>query len=427
LGTDTAGSGRVPAALNGVVGFKATVGLVSTVGVVPACRSFDCVTVFARDVAGCEEAMAALTGPHGAAPGRRSFPSDLPLAPRRPPVVAVPDDEVLGVLATDWLDAYGAATARLVEAGCVLRPLDLGPFLRAGGLLYDGAFVAERYAAVGRFVETHPHEVDAIVGRIIGTAAGIGAVELAADQETLAQLAVEARAEWHRVDADTLLLPTTTRHPTLAEVAADPVGVNAGLGHFTTFLNLLDMCAVAVPAGVAAGRPFGVSCIGPAFTDLVQLEIAARLEGSSSPPPPDHSPLRLRPPALSLAVVGAHLSGQPLHHQLTSRGARLRSVTRTASCYRLHALATEPPKPGLVRVTGGGLPIEVEVWDLAPSRFADFVAAVPPPMLIGTVLLEDGTSVPGFLCEPVALEGAPDISEFGGWRTYLDLAGSRSK
>jgi allophanate hydrolase len=430
LGTDTAGSGRVPAALNGVVGFKATMGLVSTVGVVPACRSFDCVTVFARDVAGCEGAMAALTGPLGAAPGRRSFPPDLPLAPRTPSVIAVPDDQVLSVLGADWLDGYRAATAVLVETGCVLRPLDLGPFLRAGSLLYGGAFVAERYAAVGRFVDTHPQEVDAIVGRIIGTAAGIGAVELAADQEALARLAVEARAEWDRVDADTLLLPTTTRHPTLAEVAADPVGVNTGLGHFTTFLNLLDMCAVAVPSGVVAGQPFGVSCIGPAFTDLVQLEIAARLEGSTSPAPacsPLRSTLRLRPPALSLAVVGAHLSGQPLNHQLTERGARLRRSTRTAACYRLYALATEPPKPGLARVTGGGLPIDVEVWDLAPARFADFVASVPPPMSIGTVLLDDGTSVPGFLCEPVALEGAPDISEFGGWKTYLDLAATRSK
>lgn len=430
LGTDTAGSGRVPAALNGVVGFKATVGLVSTVGVVPACRSFDCVTVFARDVAGCEGAMAAMTGPLGTAPGRRSFPSDLPLAPRTPPVVAVPDDEVLGVLATEWLDAYRAATAVLVEAGCVLRPLDLDPFLRAGHLLYGGAFVAERYAAVGRFVATHPEEVDATVGRIIGSGADIGAAALAADQGTLARLAVEARAEWERVDADTLLLPTTTRHPTLAEVAADPVVVNAGLGHFTTFLNLLDMCAVAVPAGVAGGQPFGVSCIGPAFTDLVQLEIAGRLERALSPVPtcaPHHSTLRLTPPVVSLAVVGAHLSGQPLNHQLTARGARLRGVTRTAGCYRLHALATEPPKPGLVRVTSGGRPIDVEVWELAPSRFADFVASVPPPMSIGTVLLEDGTAVPGFLCESVALEGAPDISEFGGWKAYVDSAGTRSK
>ena len=430
LGTDTAGSGRVPAALNGVVGFKATLGLVSTVGVVPACRSFDCVTVFARDAAGCEGAMAAMTGPLGAAPGRRSFPPDLPLAPRTPAVVAVPDDEVLGVLAKDRLDAYRAATAALVEAGCVLRSLDLGPYLRAGQLLYGGAFVAERYAAVGRFVGAHPGEVDAIVARVIGTAAGIGAAQLSADQETLARLAVEARAEWDRVDADTLLLPTTTHHPTLAEVAADPVGVNAGLGHFTTFLNLLDMCAVAVPAGVVARRPFGVSCIGPAFSDLVQLEVAARLERSLSPVAtraPLHSTLRLKPPAVSLAVVGAHLSGQPLNHQLTSRGARLRDVTRTAACYRLHALATEPPKPGLVRVTRDGRSIDVEVWELAPSRFADFVASVPLPMSIGTVLLEDGTSVPGFLCEPLVLEGAPDISEFRGWKAYLDSAGTRSK
>ena len=230
-----------------------------------------------------------------------------------------------------------------------------------------------------------------------------------------------------RVGADALLLPTTTGHPTLEEVAADPVGANVALGRFTTFLNLLDMCAVAVPAGNVDGLPFGVSCIGPAFSDLVQLDLARRLEGRQhqSPARSWKSPRvgRLSPPAVPIAVVGAHLSGQPLNAQLTDRGARLLGTARTAPCYRLHALATEPPKPGLRRVERDGSHIQLEIWELAPSRFGDFVASVPPPMAIGTVMLEDGSSVPGFLCEPMAFEDAPDISTYGGWRRFLDSAG----
>ncbi len=431
LGTDTAGSGRVPAALNGIVGVKGTVGTVSTAGVVPACRSFDCVTVFAREVTLAEAALAQLTGPLGAAPDRRSFPSDMALAPPARPVVAVPGEDALSGLPPGWLDAFGSACAELESSGCALVPIDLEPFLLAGQLLYGGAFVAERYAAVGDFVDAHRNEVDPTVGAIISAAGGISATAMVADQSALAGLAAVARAEWRRAGADALLLPTTTGHPTLEEVAADPVGVNVKLGRFTTFLNMLDMCAVAVPAGKVGGLPFGVSCIGPAFSDLVQLDLARRLEGG-----PPGGPAgtwqsarrgRLAPPAVPVAVVGAHLSGQPLNSQLTGRGARLLGVARTAPCYRLHALATEPPKPGLRRVEHDGSHIELEIWELAPSRFADFVASVPPPMAIGTVVLEDGSGVPGFLCEPVALQDAPDISAFGGWRRYLDSAGTRSK
>jgi allophanate hydrolase len=199
------------------------------------------------------------------------------------------------------------------------------------------------------------------------------------------------------------------------------VGVNAELGRFTTFLNLLDMCAVAVPAGAVAGLPFGVSCIGPAFSDLVQLDMARRVMGAGIPAPATWAEARrgrLSPPGALIAVVGGHLSGQPLNHQLTERGARLLGPARTADCYRLHALATDPPKPGLRRVDAGGGPVAAEIWELPPVAFAEFVAAVPPPMTIGPVLLEDGTSVPGFLCEPVALSDAPDITVYGGWRSY---------
>ena len=431
LGTDTAGSGRVPAALNGIVGLKGTLGTVSTAGVVPACRSFDCVTVFARDIALAEAAMAELTGPGGAATDRRAFPLDVALAPPARPVVAVPDEDALGELPPGWIDAFRAACATLEHSGCALERIDLTPFFSAGALLYGGAFVAERHAAVGAFVDAHRHDVDPTVGHIISAASHIGATELVADQAALAGLAAEARAEWRRVGADALLLPTTTSHPTLDDVAADPVGVNIELGRYTTFLNLLDMCAVAVPAGQVGGLPFGVSCMGPAFGDLVQLDLARRLEGCEPAGPvrswQEARRGRLAPPALPIAVVGAHLAGQPLNHQLTDRGARLLASARTADRYRLHTLATEPPKPGLRRVQRDGAHIELEVWELAPARFADFVASVPLPMVIGTVLLEDGSSVPGFLCEPAALQDAPDISAYGGWRGYLDSAATRSK
>ncbi|HEX4162122.1 MAG TPA: allophanate hydrolase, partial [Acidimicrobiales bacterium] len=308
LGTDTAGSGRVPAAFNGIVGLKATRGLVSTAGVVPACRSFDCVSVFAADVQLAERAMVELTGPRGDAPRRRVFPADSPLGPPSRPVVARASDDDIGLLAPGWLEAYSAAADRLAAAGCDLVEIDLDPFFAAGRLLYEGAFVAERYAALGAFIEAHANEVDPTVAQIIGAAGCIGAGAYVRDTERLTKLAGQAAAAWRRCGAHSLLLPTTTRHPTLDEVARDPVGVNADLGRFTTFVNLLDMCAVAVPAGAVAGLPFGVSCIGPAFSDLVQLDIARRVEGNRIPAPATWAEGRrgrLSPPGVLLAVAGA--------------------------------------------------------------------------------------------------------------------------
>jgi allophanate hydrolase len=254
------------------------------------------------------------------------------------------------------------------------------------------------------------------------------ASQLAADWERLSRLRDVVAVEWARVGADTLLLPTTPIHPTLAEVAADPVGLNTQLGRFTTFLNLLDMCAVSVPFGTSGGLPFGVSCIGPAFSDLVQADLASRLaRGVAIPSITRQAPEPWRaarlgrptPPGIALAVVGAHLSGQPLNHQLTDRGGRFLGSTSTAGSYRLLALDTVPAKPGLVRVRSGGQPIAVEIWELSPAGFGDFVAHVPPPMVIGTLELVDGSHLPGFLCEPMALEDAADITDHGGWRAYL--------
>ncbi|MFF3614035.1 allophanate hydrolase [Streptomyces sp. NPDC002580] len=399
LGTDTAGSGRVPAAFNGVVGLKPTRGLVPTTGVVPACASLDCVTVFARTLPEAEQALAHLTSPSG-----RALP---PLAQRAPGPwrVAVPPTEQLGELDEGWAQAYEAVVRRLSAAGAEVRTLDLTPFTEAAAMLYEGAFVAERYAAVGSFIDKLTAEggdgLDPTVAGIITRARDVPAHQLYADQERLAALRTRALAEL--ADADALLLPTVPGHPTLAEVAADPLGTNARLGRFTNSTNLFDLAAVAVPAGATpAGLPFGVMLIGPAFTDERLVRIARSLE-----------------PGTSLAVVGAHLSGQPLNAQLLSLGARLDRTTTTAAVYRLHALATTPPKPGLVHVGEGGGAVETEVWSLPADGLGRLLAALPRPMTLGSVELADGSHVPGFLCEPGALADAPDITEHGGWRAYL--------
>jgi allophanate hydrolase len=383
LGTDTAGSGRVPAAFNGIVGLKPTYGLIPTRGVVPACRSLDCVSIFARTVAEASQALACVAA-------QPSAPV-LPLPYR----LGVPTD--LGPLAPGWAEAFKAALARF--PGAELVPFDLTPFLAVARLLYEGAFVAERYTAVGEFIEDHESDVDPTVASIILAARDIAAHKLFRDQEELVRLGALAAAELDRVDV--LLLPTTVEHPTLAEVAADPIGVNARLGRFTNFANLLGLAALAVPAGFVDGLSFGISLVGKAFTDSTLAAIAESM-----------------PSTVQVAVVGAHLSGQPLNNELVARGGVLVQRTATAAAYRLFALGTVPPKPGLVRDAGGAA-IEAEVWELPVAAFGDFVAGLPSPMAIGKVELADGTWVPGFTCELHALADASDITAFGGWRAFL--------
>ncbi|MGW3849978.1 allophanate hydrolase [Streptomyces fagopyri] len=398
LGTDTAGSGRVPAAFNGIVGLKPTRGLVPATGVVPACASLDCVTVFARTLPEAEEALGHLARPSGRA---------LPALPQRAPGpwrVAVPPRAQLGELDPGWAEAYEAAVAQLVAAGAEVRTLDLTPFTEAAAMLYEGAFVAERYTAVGSFVDKLLTEggagLDPTVAGIITRARDIPAHRLFADQDRLAALRPRALAALG--DTDALLLPTAPGHPTLAEVAADPLGANARLGRFTNSTNLFDLAAVAVPAGTVDGLPFGVMLIGPAFTDERLARMAALLR-----------------PGTRVAVVGAHLSGQPLNPQLLALGAEWERTTATAAAYRLYALDTTPAKPGLVRAGTGGAAIEAEVWRLPAEGLGRLLAGLPRPMTLGRVELADGTHVPGFLCEPCALDGAEDITEYGGWRGYL--------
>ncbi|WBO61469.1 allophanate hydrolase [Streptomyces camelliae] len=407
LGTDTAGSGRVPAALNGIVGVKPTKGLVPVTGVVPACYTLDCVTVFARDLRLARTAAELIEGPDPADPLSRTG-TPLPPPPARPRI-AVPAPEHLQGLADGWREAFDAAVARLASTGAEIVEADVTPLLKAAELLYGGAFVAERYAAVGAHLEKHRDligtDLDPTVASLVLAGREKTAADWAADTARLAALGAAGRVLLGGCTA--LLTPTTTWHPTLAQVAADPVGANARLGRFTNFANLLDCASLAVPAGFVDGLPFGVMFTGPAFSDRTLAALAERFAD----------------PSLDLFVVGAHLTGQPLNAQVVQAGGTLVGPARTAAGYRLYALPTEPPKPGLVRVTGEaaggtGQGVEGEVWRLPAAGFGTFTAAVPPPMTIGTVELADGRRVSGFLAEPYAVEGAPDITRFGGWRAY---------
>jgi allophanate hydrolase len=418
LGTDTAGSGRVPAAFGGIVGIKATRGIVPVRGVVPACRTLDCVTIFAPDLAAAERALALMAGPDAGDPLSREFPADAPLAAPPAPRVAVPDPSQLDALTPDALAAFTTAAGRLEDAGAVLEPVALEPFLEAARLLYDGALVAERHAAVGTFVDAHPDAVDPTVGAIVRAAGEITAGDYLADAERVEALRVKAMASLG--DADVLLLPTTTAQPTIAEVLADPVGANSRLGIYTNFCNLFDLCAVAVPAGRADGGEFGVMVLARAFADRVAADIAALITGSPAAAPG----IALGPPAVELLVIGAHRTGQPLNGQLTALGARFAQTIHTADSYKMYALDTEPPKPGLVRVNEDGEAIEGELWLLPAAALGRFLAALPGPMVLGPVTLADGRTVVGFGCEPLAVAGAPDITRFGSWPSYLAAGAS---
>ncbi|MBR8743873.1 allophanate hydrolase [Nocardiopsis sp. MG754419] len=416
LGTDTAGSGRVPAALHGIVGLKPTLGLVPNAGVVPAAAPYDSVTVFAADQATAARALRVMAGPDPRDPNGRAWPADVRLAPRDPARVAVPDATGLAPLSDAERDAFRAAAARLVAAGVAVEEVDIAPLLEAARLLYDGALVAERHAAVGAFLAAHREDegTDPTVAGIILAAADLSAPALATDQHRLAAYRATARELLDGCDG--LLVPTTVGHPTLAEVAADPVGVNSRLGTYTNFVNLLDLAAVAVPAGTADGRTFGVSVVTGAFEDQVALDLAGLLT--------DREPGRVHPSdVVELAVFGAHLRGQPLAHQLTDLGARFLEDTETGAEYRLYALDTVPPKPGLQRVARDGAAIRCEVWLISRAGLGAFLAGLPAPMSLGAVTLADGRTVVGFGCDAAAVEGAQDITGHGGWLAYRKSLG----
>ncbi|MDR3456448.1 MAG: allophanate hydrolase [Verrucomicrobiae bacterium] len=427
LGTDTAGSGRVPAAFNNIVGHKPTRGLLSNQGVFPACRSLDCVSIFAGS---CHDAQAVLDVAAG-------FDAGDAYSRMRPKCgVNFPEKFRFGILPAEQREFFGdvEAAALYDQAIAGLRLLggeavefDYTPFADAAKLLYAGPWVAERRWALGKFFEAQSGAIHPVVREIIGGAAKHDAVSAFAAQYKLQAFMQATREVWKQLDV--LLLPTTGTTYRIAEVLADPITLNSNLGYYTNFVNLLDLAALAVPAGFRAtnGLPFGVTLIGPAFSDDALLALGARYHqatgGGMGVTAADISgqPLpKEKNEGVLLAVVGAHLRGQPLNHQLTSRRARFVRATRTSPHYRLYALAnTQPPKPGLRRVAEKlAQGIEIEIWALDEAAFGSFVAEIPAPLGIGTLELEDGGSVKGFLCEPIGLEGARDITEFGGWRAF---------
>jgi allophanate hydrolase len=417
LGTDTAGSGRVPAAFNHLVGLKPTKGRWSPRGVVPACRSLDCVSVLAstaREAALVDDVAA-------------GFDPQDPYS-RREVAAAITTVATIGVARADQLDwmgdgeaprLYEAAVERVRRMGARLIEVDIAPLLQAGALLYDGPWVAERTAAVEVLLRTQPRAIEPTVRAILQSGRAISAVAAFKGEYALRAFQRTAEALWESVDA--LLLPTTAATYRIREVRAEPLALNANLGLYTNFVNLLDMSAVAIPAGFRDNATgFGVTFIGPAWADRTLLDFARRYEEIA--PMPQAPPLDTSgvTPKIKLAVVGAHLAAMPLHWQLTSRDAELVRRCKTAPAYKLYAMAnTTPPKPALVHVGDGGGAIEVEVYALDVASFGGFVAEVPPPLAIGTVTLDDGTEVKGFVAEPRALDGADDITALGGWRAYM--------
>lgn len=430
LGTDTAGSGRVPAGLNGVVGLKPSLGLVSKHGVVPACRTLDTISVFSTDVADAWRVLTHIAGYDEADSYSRAMPAHG--VPHRAPRLGVPEqpvteDDEFG------REAFAVALAT-IEAGLAVAttPLDFTALQQAGALLYDGPWVAERRAAIGEFFDTRRDAIDPVVAAVVAQADRFTAADAFRAQYRLADLRRDACGIFAEVDV--LIVPTATMHPTFVALQADPLGLNARLGIYTNFVNLLDLCALSVPCAPRAdGLPFGVTLIAPSGADRWLAELGCRIEAlcrsevlsstvSPVSPLPSLPPLPAAEPIVTLAVVGAHLRGQPLNWQLSQAAARFAGAVRTSRDYRLYALAdTVPPKPGLARVAeGSGAEIELELWDVPVRLFGQFVADIPAPLGIGTITLADGRTVKGFICEPFAVADsrAEDITVFGGWRAY---------
>ncbi|WP_424360979.1 allophanate hydrolase [Methylocystis parvus] len=428
LGTDTAGSGRVPAAFNNIVGVKPTRGLVSTTGVVPACRSLDCVTVFAatvgdadrvRRVMQCEDAVDAFS--------RAMTPVALPRGSFRVGVLSKRDREFFGDVETEAL--YDAAISRLKLLGGAPFEIDYAPFRDCAALLYGGPWVAERLTAIKGFFEDRAEAIEPTVREIISGAQTMTATDAFEGVYALQAFHKRAAQQWAKMDV--LLLPTTPTIYTVEALRAAPVTLNSNLGRYTNFVNLLDYSAVAIPGGFRKdGLPAGVTLIAPAFADDALAVLADRLHRAAATGMgqdrnaflPNESALTGRDSGyISIVVIGAHLTGMPLNHQLVDGGGTFDKACRTAPDYRLFALpGTVPPKPGLMRdpdFAGSG--VEAEVWRLPPAAFAAFVDAIPAPLGVGKITLDDGAEASGFLCESHALRDAEEITGFGGWRAYL--------
>lgn len=419
LGTDTAGSGRVPAGLNELVGLKPSFGLLSCNGVVPACRSLDCVSIFTKSAEDAKKVFRVAQG----------FDSDDEYSrPAGQSSWFAPDSFTFGVPQADQLQFFGNEEAKVLFAKAVDRlvliggnpvTVDFSAFLEAALLLYEGPWVAERFAAIETFLNEKPESVYPVTHSIIEGGGMPKAVDAFRSQYRLWELKRKADAILDRVDF--IVTPTAGTAYTAAEVEAEPVKLNSNLGYYTNFMNLLDCCACAIPAGrlPSSGMPWGVTLFGRAFTDEALLGVSERYLSSDS-----QSDQALPDDWIEVVVCGAHMKGLPLNHQLTDRGARFLRETKSANCYRLFALppvGSIPPRPGLIRTAPGeGSTFAVECWAVPASEFGSFVAAIPAPLGFGKVRLEDGREVCGFLCEEIDTRSAEDISHLSGWREYLE-------
>ena len=431
LGTDTAGSGRVPAGLGNIVGLKPSLGLVSTAGLVPACRTLDCVSVFALTVDDAFAALAAMAGPDAADPYSRPRPLGAPGAVPAGMRLGVPlPGQRLFFGDTKSEAAYDAALARFARLGAKLVEIDIEPFYEAARLLYEGPWVAERYITARALIASAPQAMHPVTRQIILGGAHASATDAFAAFYQLEELRRVRDHIFRAIDA--LVVPTIPTVYTIAQVQEDPIALNSRLGTYTNFVNLLDLCALALPASFHRdGTPFGITLLAQAGHDAALASLGRVFHadtglplgalGVAQPPLPA---LSNRPAdgEIAIAVVGAHLSGMPLNGELKSFGARYLERTSTAASYRLFALSDcVPPKPGLIRVGDAeGAAIEIEIWALPAEKFGRFVAAVPPPLAIGTLEVADGRKVKGFLVEAEATRGARDISAFGGWRAFLE-------
>ena len=432
LGTDTAGSGRIPAAFNNLVGWKPSCGALSTRGMVPACQSLDAMSVFALTA---EDAwrVARVARKHDAADpwSRRYTTTRNANWSLRPDIrVGVPlpaQREFFGN--ADYARLFDESIERLAGLGCVAVPVDIEPFLETARLLYEGPWVAERHLATQPLIVEQPEALLPVTRQIIEPGARPTATDAFRAQYRLQALKAATADIWNHID--TLLLPTAGSQHRIDEDLADPIRLNSRLGRYTNFVNLLDLAGVAVPAGFTPqGMPFGVTFIAPAWQDADLLRLGARWQrsavdraGATPLPLPTDAGFRFEDDdaLIDVAVCGAHLSGLPLNGQLTDRGAWLVDTTRSADCYRLYALPGDAPRrPGMVRVAAGqGANVEVEIWRMQASQFGSFVAGIPAPLGIGRLQLEDGREVCGFVCEALATQDAVDISHFGGWKAYL--------
>lgn len=431
LGTDTAGSGRVPASFNNIYGLKGTKGRISCTGVVPACQSLDCVTIFAQTAADIN-AVWQVAG---------AFDPVDPFAREAVAAKAMPASFKFGVPPEEQLQFYGDDAAEalfwqsvetLKDLGGEAVTINLDPFVQAAKLLYDGPWVAERLAAIKTFFREDPSRCLPVIQTIVGGAEKRSAVDAYEALYALQRLKRIADAELAKVDL--VVTPTAGTIYTIEQVEADPIQLNSNLGYYTNFMNLLDYCAIALPSGFRItgpkrGLPFGVTLFAPAFQDEALLALGDHWQrhlglplGATGHEFPSDTPVVAQPinGMIDVLVCGAHLSGLPLNWQLIDRKAFLKQTTTTAKAYRMYALAGGPPyRPGLIRDDNNGTAIAVEVWSVPAEQFGSFVAGIPAPLGIGKVQLLDGSWVSGFICEPYGIEGAEEITAFGSWRAYM--------